>query len=112
MGDKQIDNLIATMVTCGSEEEAQRIAALLIEKHLAACVNIVPVRSIYEWQGKVEDQQEWLMIIKTEKSLFNDIKTIIEANHSYETPEIIAMDISMASDDYANWIKSICGIRN
>jgi periplasmic divalent cation tolerance protein len=112
IGGREIDNLIVVMVSCVSEEEAQKIAGLLVEAHLAACVNIMPVQSIYEWQGKLEDQKEWLMFIKSEKSLFNDIKTMVSANHSYEIPEIVALDISMASENYGDWIKEFCRIKN
>ncbi len=98
--------MIVVMVSCASEEEAQKIAGLLVEAHLAACVNIMPVRSIYEWQGKLEDQKEWLMLIKSENSHFDDIKTMVSANHSYEIPEIVALDISMASEKYGDWIRN------
>jgi periplasmic divalent cation tolerance protein len=98
------------MVTCGSEDEAQNIARLLVRAHLTACINILPVRSVYEWKGKVEDHPEWLLFIKSEKSRFDEIKAQVTVNHSYELPEIIALDIASASAEYAAWIKNVCGI--
>jgi periplasmic divalent cation tolerance protein len=97
------------MVTCGSEDEAQNIARLLVEAHLAACVNIIPVRSIFEWDGKIEDQAERFILIKSINTRFDEIKELIKANHSYDLPEIIAMDIACASEEYADWIKTVCG---
>lgn len=107
--DIQIDSIIVVMVACGSEDEAQRIARLLIEAHLAACVNIIPVRSIFEWDGKIEDQSERLLLIKSMKSRFDQIRDMVKANHSYELPEIIAVDIASASEEYTDWIKTVCG---
>jgi periplasmic divalent cation tolerance protein len=107
--DKQIDSIIVVMVTCDSEDEAQHIAGLLVEAHLAACVNIVPVRSIFEWDGKIEDQSERLLLIKSMKSRFDQLKDVVKANHSYDLPEIIALDIASSSSEYADWIRNICG---
>jgi periplasmic divalent cation tolerance protein len=98
------------MATCGSDEEANRIASLLVSAHLAACVNIIPVKSVFEWKGKVEDQPEWLLIIKSVRSNFDAIKENVTANHSYELPEIVAVDLTSASGEYANWIRNVCGI--
>ena len=96
-------------VTCGSEEEALRLSESLVREHLAACVNIAPVRSIFEWKNKIEDQLEWLLVIKSLKSKFAEIEKFIHKNHSYELPEIIATDITESSAGYRDWIKSICG---
>jgi periplasmic divalent cation tolerance protein len=98
------DNLIVVMVTCPSEEEALEISNLVVRKRLAACVNIVPIRSIYEWQGALEDQKEQLLLIKTIKDRFEEMRDMIKSVHSYDIPEIIAFDISAASPDYAYWI--------
>ncbi len=94
------------MVTCPSEEEALEISNLVVRKRLAACVNIIAVRSIYEWKGDLEDQQERLLLIKTQGERFEELRDMIKSVHSYDVPEIIAFDISAASADYANWIKS------
>lgn len=102
------DKLTMIFVTCGSDEEAGRLAEGLVREHLAACVNIAPIHSVFEWQGKIENQAEWLLIIKSLRSLFEAINKFIHDNHSYDLPELIAVDISESSSEYASWIKSLC----
>ena len=94
------------LVTCGSEEEALKIAHALVEDHLAACVNLVsPIRSIYRWKGKVLDEKEWLLIIKTQAKRFDRLKIKVKSLHSYAVPEIISLPIIDGSSSYLNWIK-------
>ena len=96
------------MVTCRSEVEAKRIGELLVSLHLAACVNIADVNSIFEWKGKQENQSEKLLVIKTLKSRFGKIEELVKATHSYDCPEIIGFEISDVSEDYANWVRKMC----
>ena len=97
---------IIVLVTCGSEEEALKIANTLVEDHLAACVNLVsPIRSIYRWEGKVWDEKEWLLIIKTQKQRFGEVEKKVKSLHSYSVPEIISLPIIEGSSSYLNWIK-------
>jgi periplasmic divalent cation tolerance protein len=92
--------------TAGSHEEARKIAQALVERRLAACVNIVPqVESIYRWQGKVESAQEWLLLIKTSVERFSAIRDALGELHSYEVPECIAITIEDGSSSYLEWIK-------
>jgi len=101
------DSLVV-FVTCGSEEEALKIAHALVEERVAACVNLVsPIRSIYRWEGKVWDENEWLLIIKTQIARFNDIETRVTALHSYSIPEIIALPIIKGSSSYLHWLKEM-----
>ena len=101
------DSLVV-FVTCGSEEEALKIAHALIEERVAACVNLVsPIRSIYRWEGKVWNENEWLLIIKTQIARFNDIETRVTALHSYSIPEIIALPIIKGSSSYLHWLKEM-----
>jgi len=101
------DSLVV-FVTCGSEEEAFKIAHALVEERVAACVNLVsPIRSIYRWEGKVWDENEWLLIIKTQIARFNDIETRVTALHSYSIPEIIALPIIKGSSSYLHWLKEM-----
>ncbi len=92
-------------VMAGAEEEAEKISRALIEENLAACANIIgPVRSIYRWQGKVEDAREYLIMIKTRTSLTSRIERAVGKLHSYEVPEIIALPIAAGSTPYLEWI--------
>lgn len=98
------------LCTAGSEEEARKIAHSLLERRLAACVNIVPqIVSIYEWQGKVEEGREWLLLIKTSAEMFGRVHAAIRELHSYELPECIAVDIADASSDYLKWLENWVG---
>jgi periplasmic divalent cation tolerance protein len=97
---------IVVFVTCGSEEEALKIANALVEAHLAACVNLIaPIRSIYRWEGKIWDEKEWLLIIKTQKQRFEAVEKKVKSLHSYSVPEIISLPITEGSSAYLNWIK-------
>ncbi len=81
------------------------LAKQLVDAKLIACANVVPsIHSIYEWQGTVEQAEEALLILKTRKSLFDEVAEAIRAHHPYDVPEIIAQDITHASADYADWI--------
>ena len=96
---------IVVLVTCGSEEEASKIGRSLVEEHLAACVNIIsPVRSIYRWEGKVCDEKEWLLIIKTRSQRFEVLEKRIKALHSYSVPEIISLPIQEGAASYLDWL--------
>jgi periplasmic divalent cation tolerance protein len=97
---------IVVLVTCGSEEEAMRIANSLIEERLAACVNIIsPVHSIYRWEGKILDEKEWMLIIKTQEGRFEDLEKKVKSLHSYSVPEIIALPIVEGSAPYLKWLE-------
>ena len=99
---------IVVFVTCGSEEEALKIARSLVEEGLAACVNLVsPVRSIYRWEGKIWDEKEWLLVIKTQKARFEDLEKKVKALHSYSVPEVIGVPIVEGSSAYLNWLEEM-----
>ncbi len=107
-----MEDLIIIMVTCVTEEEAVLISDGLVKKNLAACVNISGVRSVFYWQGKIENQDEWLLIIKSIRSKFGDIEKYVKASHSYNYPEVIAFDVAAVSAEYADWVRSSCGIES
>ncbi len=97
---------IVVFVTCGSEEEGLKIANALVEGRLAACVNLIsPIRSIYRWEGKIWDEKEWLLIIKTQKERFGELEKSVRSLHSYSVPEIISLPILEGSSSYLNWIR-------
>jgi len=93
--------------TCPDESVAQNIASALVEKRLAACVNIVPgVVSIYRWQGKINQDQELLLIIKSTSDAFPAISDCIQSLHPYELPEIIAVPIDTGLPQYLSWLSN------
>lgn len=96
---------IVILVTAHNRRECGKIARHLVEAKLAACVNITqPIHSIYRWQGKVEDDKEFLLLIKTARELFPEIKAAISTLHSYKTPEIICLPIIDGSEGYLQWL--------
>ncbi|MGH9345521.1 MAG: divalent-cation tolerance protein CutA [Terriglobia bacterium] len=96
---------IVVLVTAGSAREATKIAQHLVKSRLAACVNISsPVRSIYRWEGKIKNDREFLLVIKTKRKLFRAVKDAVLKIHSYTTPEIIALPVIEGSTAYLLWI--------
>jgi periplasmic divalent cation tolerance protein len=97
---------VVVLVTCVSEEEALKIANALVEDRLAACVNLVaPIRSVYRWEGKIWDEKECLLIIKTQKHRFEELEKKVKSLHSYSVPEIISLPITEGSLAYLDWIR-------
>lgn len=108
-----MNEAIVVFVTCGSEEEALKIGRTLVEKHISACVSIIsPIRSIYYWEGKICDENEWLMIIKTQKKRFEELKEEIKSLHSYSVPEIIAFNVSECYPPYLKWLIDTTEFKN
>lgn len=96
---------IVVLSACASAEEAQRIARALVEKRLAACVNLMPgVRSVYRWKDAIEDEEEVLLFIKTSRPLLEELREEIERLHSYEVPEVIALTVVDGSERYLSWM--------
>jgi periplasmic divalent cation tolerance protein len=96
---------VLVLTTAGSEDEAREIAHALVERRLAACVNIVPrIHSVYRWQEKVESAEEFLMIIKTTRDREEQVKSAIKELHSYELPECIVIGIDGGSEQYLRWL--------
>jgi len=96
---------IVVLSTCGSAMEADAIARRLVEKRLAACVNLLPgAKSIYHWKGAVEESAEVMLVIKSSRELFSELRSELEKVHSYEVPELIALPIVDGSEQYLEWI--------
>jgi periplasmic divalent cation tolerance protein len=100
MTDKQI-----VLTTAGSQQEARKIANTLVERRLAACVNILPqIESVYRWKGEIDSAIEWLLIIKTRAEKFAAVRDAILELHSYEVPECIVLQIEDGSLPYLQWL--------
>lgn len=96
---------ILVLTTAGSKAEARKIGRELVERLLAACVNLVPqVGSIYRWEGEIEEAEEWLLIVKTTRAAFDEVRDAILELHSYEAPECISVAIDDGSVAYLSWI--------
>ena len=96
---------IVVLTTAGNHEEADRIAEMLVGERLAACVQILPeIESVYRWKGEVQRAKEVLLLAKTTRARFNELESRVRAIHSYETPEVIALPISAASEAYLKWL--------
>ena len=101
---------IVVFITAPNEDEASKIGRALVESRLAGCVNIIRnIRSIYSWQGKIEDEPEVLMVVKTQKILFEELSKKVKELHSYSVPEIIALPIIEGSEDYIKWLHEVTG---
>ncbi len=98
---------IVVLVTCSSTREARKIARTLVERRLAACVNILDrIRSVYRWKGKVEESSERLLVIKTARGRFRALETAVRELHSYELPEIVALPLVDGLEEYLGWIEA------
>ena len=101
-----MNDSVIVFCTCADESEAQRIANTVIHERLAACVNVLSaVRSIYQWQGRVESAHEIPLMMKTTLQRFPALRDRIVSLHSYDTPEIVAVPIAAASEKYLSWLR-------
>ena len=115
--DKSTDSSVAVTsseevnvvyVTASGEEEAKRIARALLEDKLAACINIIPkITSVYEWEGKVEEDTEVLMMIKSPVKLLPQLTETVQRVHSYDVPEVIAVPVHGGSREYIQWVQNM-----
>jgi periplasmic divalent cation tolerance protein len=97
---------IQVVTTTSSQDEAEKIARTLVERRLAACVQVAgPVTSTYHWQGRIESAQEFLCIIKTRQSHYLAVEDAIRELHSYEVPEILALPVSAGNHAYLDWLR-------
>ncbi len=99
------EDYIQVLTATASRDDAQRIAAALVEQRLAACVQVIgPIASTYWWQGRVEQAEEWLCLIKSRRALYDELEQAIRARHPYETPEIMALPVIAGSPPYLHWL--------
>jgi periplasmic divalent cation tolerance protein len=103
-----MSEFIQITTTIDSRDLAMQIAGKLVEKKIAACVQVSgPITSIYEWKAKIENAEEWYCVIKTRKNLYQKVEEAIKAIHPYEVPEIIALPILEGNKDYLDWITQV-----
>ena len=103
---EQKSSPVVVLVTASSQQEARAIARALVTEKLAACVNIFPVQSTYTWEGAVQQEEEWQMVIKTDLGRWDELSQAIQSLHSYDVPELIALPIMQGSEAYLSWLAS------
>ena len=96
--------MISIYVTCKDKKETLKISKILLKKKLIACSNMFPIESMYNWKGKLYNEKEYVMILKTKKKLFNQVSDVIKKNHSYKVPCICTWNIGKLSKEYKNYI--------
>ena len=96
---------LVIFVTVSSEDEAIKISRAVVEARLAACANIVPgVRSLFRWEGKLSEEREVLVVLKSKVELFDELASLVKSLHSYQVPEIIALSIIKVNTPYLKWM--------
>jgi periplasmic divalent cation tolerance protein len=90
--------------TVDSAEAAESLAKGIVEARLGACVQIVPIRSVYRWEGEVRVDAEWQCVVKTSTNRVDDLVAHIEAHHSYDVPEVVVTPVTGGNDDYLAWV--------
>jgi periplasmic divalent cation tolerance protein len=103
---------LMVLVAAGSPEEARTIARATVERKLAACAQIFPIQSVYEWNGNIEEDSEHLVLLKTERAAYDDLEACVRAHHSYDVPEIIALPVVAGHTPYLQWLTDIVGARS
>lgn len=102
-------SLLAVMTTIDDAERAATIARALVERRLAACVQISSIQSVYRWEGDVQEDPELRLLIKTTRERYAAVEALLKELHSYDLPAIVALDIAAASPEYADWVEGECG---
>ena len=99
-------DFIQVFITVNNSEKAREIAEALIEKRLAGCVQISgPVNSMYRWKGRIIEDQEWLLIVKSDRKHFIELENEVKRIHPYEVPEILALPVKEGNSSYLKWLK-------
>jgi periplasmic divalent cation tolerance protein len=100
------------VVAVGTREEARTIAVALVEERLAACVQLLPIESLYVWEGEVVDDTEILLLVKTRTDAFERVRALVRELHSYEVPEILMLDVAAGDQPYLDWIDGVVPARD
>ena len=105
-----MSEVLVVLCTFPDEEKARQIGAVLVEKQVAACMNVVPgLRSIYRWEGKVQDEAEALGVIKTTPERYAALEELLCELHPYEVPEVLALPVERGAEAYLQWVGESCG---
>ncbi|NJK80821.1 MAG: divalent-cation tolerance protein CutA [Chloroflexaceae bacterium] len=102
---------LVVLVATGSRSEAAQIARTTVERKLAACVQLYPIFSCYEWEGQVVEAEEYLLLLKTRHAAYADLEACVRELHSYDVPEIIALPVVAGATDYLNWLHDVLNTR-
>jgi periplasmic divalent cation tolerance protein len=102
------DGYCVILCSCPNDEHAEKLARSLVEHKFAACVQITPIRSFYEWKGEICKDEEQLLMIKTKTVFYDKIEDFVTMNHPYEVPEIVMLPITGGLEKYFKWIEGIC----
>jgi len=94
------------ITTTPNQQEATSLAQKLVEQQLAACVQMMPINSVYRWEGAIQNEPEVLLLIKTRAALYGELESFITAHHSYSVPEIIQLPIEQGSAAYLQWLRA------
>jgi len=106
MVENEENSVLIALSTINSEKKALEISKQLVERKIAACVNIIPnIKSIFRWKGEVQEESEWLLVIKTRPSNFNLLEKTLNEIHSYDVPELLCWSSSHQSKAYAKWVR-------
>lgn len=104
--------MLIVFTTTSNAVEADELATKIVEARLAACVQVLPqMTSVYVWEGEVQKEGEHLLVIKTSAEKFDELSTFITANHSYDVPEIVAIEADRMSDKYEGWLTSVVAVK-
>lgn len=100
-----MEGYCVVLTTAGTEEEAHRLAEGLVSRKLAACAQVMPITSYYVWNGQLNRDPEWLLLIKTTTARYGDVEAFLRDHHSYEVPEVVQVPIRQGLDRYLAWIR-------
>lgn len=102
------EQALVVLSTCPDPDTASRLARMLVEQRLAACVNLIPgLRSVYEWEGRIEEDAEVLLVIKTSRARYPELEARLTEAHPYEVPEILALDVTAGLPAYLAWLHDV-----
>ena len=106
-----MDDLLAVLTTTATRDDALRIARALVEQRLVACAQLSAIESVYRWDGAVQQEPEWRLLLKTTAARWPEVEAAIRAIHPYELPAIVALPVAAASGDYGDWVAAAVQVR-